>query len=181
MNTKYWKLFSGLFAVILALTAIVTPAAMAQSPEDESGGSEGKRGHRGARLILTVAAEELDMTKEALVTKLREEEDRSIADVANEQGVSPETIVEAIMVKISKKLDGAVDAGKISQEEADERLENVQEKVTKAVNNPFPAKKGVRGKRAARDLFKVAAETIGLSPQELMDNSAQKRIAALLM
>ncbi len=52
--------------------------------------------------------------------------------------------------KAEEKLNERVDEGKITQEEAKERLETVREKVTEVVNLPFP-QKGERPDRGQVD------------------------------
>ncbi len=95
MIIKRWKIFSGLFAVVLAATILITPAAMAKG---QDGG-----GQRGARLLLSTAAEQMDMTPQELMEDLRSQDDRTIADVAAENSVSVDTIIDAVVDKVSEK------------------------------------------------------------------------------
>jgi len=58
----------------------------------------------------------------------------------------------------------------MTQEEADERLAAITEKVTEAMNKPLPKKaQNQRTRQIARAMFKIAADTIGITPQELLE------------
>lgn len=154
MIIKRWKIFTGLFAAILAATILITPAAMAKG---QDGGEQ-----RGGRLLLSTAAELMDMTPRELMEDLRSQDDRTIADVATENDVSIDTIINAVVTKVSEKLAQKVADGDMTQAEADERLAQVKEKVTEAVNSPLPengqGNQGNRGKRGGRALLRVAAD-----------------------
>ena len=142
MKTKT-KLFSGLFAGLIAVTAFVAPAASAAGPD----GEDGTRGRRGGRIVFSTAAEELGLTRQELRAELQEEDDRSIADVADEYGVSTETIVDAVVDKVEERLAEKVADGDLTQAEADEKLAEVEEKVTEKISEPFtPGQRG-QGRR----------------------------------
>ncbi len=137
MYTKQWKLFTGLFAMLLAIMVFFVPPALAHGPNQSP---ESHRGWRGGRILLTIAAEEIGLTPRELLAELREEEGRSIADVANAHDVNPESIVAAVVAQAAERLAERVEAGDISQEEADKRLVTIRKKVTAVVNAPFPAR-----------------------------------------
>jgi hypothetical protein len=135
MYAKQWKLFTGLFAMLLAIMVFFVPPALAHGPERSP---ENHRSWRGGRILLAIAAEEIGLTPQELLAELREEEDRSIADVASAHDVSPDSIVDAVVAKASERLAERVEAGDMSQEEADKRLATIREKVTEVINAPFP-------------------------------------------
>ena len=167
MKTKQTKFFTGLIAVLMIMLFAV-PSVMAQEPQ---GDGEGKRASRAALILLAIAAEQLDMTPRELLAELRKEEGRTITNVANEKGVDPNDIVDAAVQKASERLDKAVEKGKMTQEEADEKLATLRDRVTEAINKPLPTKwrGGQNDLRGARMVFKTAAEIIGLTPRELFD------------
>jgi transposase-like protein len=168
MKTKQSKFLTGLVAVLMIMLFAV-PSVMAQEPQGDGG--EGQHKLRGVRILLVIAAEQLGMTPRELLAELRAEDGRTIADVANEKGVDPDTIVEAVAQKASERLAQAVEKGKITQEEADEKLATLRERVTEAINKPLPANRGGGQSklRGARIVFRTAAEVIGLTPRELAD------------
>ncbi len=113
--------------------------AMERVPNFEQQRAEGKwRGHGGVRGLLMVAAGELDMTPAELVAELRD--GKTIAEVAEAQGVNVDDIVDAMVEKVGDRLDTAVENGRLTQEEADGRLAMFEEKVTERVSEPFRAK-----------------------------------------
>jgi len=85
-----------------------------------------RTGLRGESLY-TVAAEQLDMSESDLIDQLQE--GKSIADVAAEKGVDPQTIADAYLAQVQEKLADAVTNGDITQKQADTMLENMAEQV----------------------------------------------------
>ena len=65
--------------------------------------------------------------KEAIVGK-------SLAGVAAEQGVAVEELIEALVAPIAERLEDAVADGKLTQEEASERLAKARAHAEEAVN-----------------------------------------------
>ena len=113
--------------------------AMQRVPNLEEHRADGKwRGHRGIHALLKVAAEELGVTTAELVAELRD--GKTIAEVADGQGVSVADIVDAMVAKVEDRLDTAVENGRLNQEESDERLAMFEEKVTERIDEPWPAR-----------------------------------------
>jgi hypothetical protein len=83
-------------------------------------------GLRGESLY-AVAAEQLDMSQSDLIDALQE--GKSIAEVAAEKGVDPQTIADAYLAQVQEKLAEAVTDGDITQKQADAMLENMAERV----------------------------------------------------
>jgi len=84
--------------------------------------------HRG----LDAAASYLGLTEEQLRSEL--ESGKTLAQVAEAHGKSVEGLVDALVVDFKTKLDAAVEAGRITQEKADQVLRDVRERVTAHVN-----------------------------------------------
>ncbi len=150
MNTKRWKLFTTLFVALLAVMVLAVPTTLAAPPDGQGNG----QGRRGGRMLAT-AAEVIGITPQELKTELREGEDLSIADVANNHGVDPTDIVDAVVAKATEKLAEKVDAGDLTQAEADEKLAEIETRVTEKINTPFsPSECGEhpqRGQRGSSD------------------------------
>jgi hypothetical protein len=93
------------------------------------GGKFGRGGlmHGPEGSMLGVAADELGMTTEDLLAKLRE--GQSIADVAAEQKVDTQVIVDAYVAQIAERLAEAVENGDLTQERADWMLEQAAEQI----------------------------------------------------
>jgi len=95
------------------------------------------RGGRGGRMggwiggpensLLDVAAEQLNLEVDDLRAELQD--GKSIAEVAEAQGVDPQTIADAYMAKVSENLVEAVAEERITQEQADQMLKRMEEQV----------------------------------------------------
>lgn len=137
MQTKRWIIIFSLAALLLTLFTLAAPPALAQSPTGE--GTGGPR-QRIARAMFRIAAEEIGLTPQELMQELRQDGGRSIAQVAEDHGVAPDTIVDAIVDKASEKLTQLVEKGWLTQEKADEKLVTIRERVTELINKPLPAR-----------------------------------------
>ncbi len=122
----------------------------ADAPEGEGEGERpGRRGDRGAKFqaIADVLGMETDAVREAL------RGGSTLADIAAEQGVSVDAVVDVIVDAKTERIQGAVDDGRITQEQADERLADLDERVTTRVNEGRPERgegDGFRGPRGPR-------------------------------
>jgi hypothetical protein len=83
-------------------------------------------GHGGSS-ILSVAADELDMSVQDLVSELRD--GKTIADLAGEKDIDPQAITDAYLAKLEESLNQAVEDGKLTQTRADWQLEQARENV----------------------------------------------------
>lgn len=101
--------------------------------------------HRGGHSIINAASNELGMEKQELVEQLRG--GSTISELATENGVSTEAIIDTVVSGAGKGLAKAVENGAITQEKADERLAMIEEKVTEAMGKAWPAGRGERGGR----------------------------------
>ena len=83
-----------------------------------------------------VVAKALGITTDELRTDLKN--GQSIADIAKAKGVDPSTVVQAIVDATNAKLDDAVKAGKLTQDQADKIKANETQMVTDLVNGKSP-------------------------------------------
>ncbi len=90
----------------------------------------GHRGHRGARL--EAAADAIGITPEQLRGAVQA--GSTIAEVAGDNGVDPQTVIDALVAEKQEKLDQAVADGRLTEEEASEKAADIETKVTDAVN-----------------------------------------------
>ena len=88
-------------------------------------------GKRGFRLGPDVLTETLGMTPQELREALGA--GQTLAEIAEAQGVSTDDLVAALTSRITEKLDEAVADGKLTQEEADEKLADIEERTRTAV------------------------------------------------
>jgi len=90
-------------------------------------------GMHGASLI-DVAAEVLGLEPADLIAELQA--GKSIAELAEERGVEPQTIVDAFLADHQERLQEMVDAGWLTQEQADLMLDHMAEEVAEHINEP---------------------------------------------
>ena len=141
-----------------ALTGLVEDGSLTEEQADEvattlSESGLGRGGHHGGhRLGLETAAEALGMTEDELRTAL-EPDGTSLADVAEAEGVDVGTLVDALVEAQQERIAQAVEDGRLTQEEADERLADLEERVTERVNSadPGPGGRGGHGPRGDDD------------------------------
>jgi polyhydroxyalkanoate synthesis regulator phasin len=88
-----------------------------------------RRPHRGGRFVVGAAAEFLGMEVQDLAAQLRE--GTTLAEIA---GAQTDGLIAALVADVEEKLDGAVAEGRITQEEADEKLAEATERITTFVN-----------------------------------------------
>lgn len=135
MTIKHRTTIFSLLTAFLIILTLAAPPAIAQGDKDEGAGIGQIR---IARILLRTAAVEIGLTRRELLKELRQDGGRSIADVANEHGVSPDSIVDAFMNKASERLAQSVTKGRLTQAEADQRLAALREQVVEAINKPLP-------------------------------------------
>jgi transposase-like protein len=161
------------------------PAAKAAVTPTDSPRSAGAHwARRALRHGLQLAAQTIGIEPRALARELRS--GKSIADVAAEHGVDPNTVITALVDAATTKVNAAKTAGKITDQRATKLLANLNRRVTKAVQHK--GKIGAHGRRAhrlrrrARAGARVAALTIGLAPkalaQELRAGKSIAQVAA---
>jgi polyhydroxyalkanoate synthesis regulator phasin len=141
-----------------ALSGLVSDGSITQeqadevaSTLDEAGIGHGG-GHRGGGFDLSAAATALGMTEDELRTAL-EVDGTTLADVAGEQDVEVDALVDALVTAQQERIAAAVEDGRLTQEQADERLADLEERVTERVNSEAPVGgpgHGPRGDRGGR-------------------------------
>jgi polyhydroxyalkanoate synthesis regulator phasin len=92
-------------------------------------------GGRGLR-ALRATADFLDLTPEEMREALSEYE--TLADLAAANGSSGDELIAYLVAQVEEHLEEAVDAGRITQEEADEKLADAEEHITEMVNSEIP-------------------------------------------
>ncbi len=130
----------------------------------------------GPQNLLTIAAEQLDITSAELRDALTE--GATIAELADAAGVDTTAIVDSYVDIHREKLDRAVEQGYLTQAQADEKLIQIAEKAAEKLEQPWqaPDRQGRRGHPrhhpapfAAHALLGVAAEQLDMTPAELRE------------
>jgi hypothetical protein len=83
--------------------------------------------------LLSVAADELGMSHTDLMAELHD--GKTIADVASERGLDPQTIADAYIAQLSEHLSQAVEDERLTQRMADSMLEQAKEQVDEQLNS----------------------------------------------
>ncbi len=137
----------------LVENATITPAqldavvAALEAARPERGLRPG--GPRGAAVpgkgfALEIVAETLATTPEAVRDALRV--GTSIADQAAAAGVATTDVVDALVADLADRLATAVNEGRLTQDEADAKLADAPERITKMLDQTGPIREG-RGQR----------------------------------
>ena len=103
-------------------------------------------GRPGIKPGLAAAATAIGVTEDELRTALRD--GQSIAQVAQSKGVDVQKVIDAIVADARTRLDAKVRDGDLTQARADEKLENLEQRVTDSVNRTGGLRHG-RGPRPA--------------------------------
>jgi lipoate-protein ligase A len=119
------------FAVAGAQTGDDRPPAEAGRPD----------GHRPK---LDAAAQALNLSVDDLRSQLRD--GKTLAQVAQDQNVDVQRVIDAMVADATARIDQKVQEGELTAEEANERKANLEERVTRLVNEG-PRERGERGDR----------------------------------
>ena len=98
---------------------------------DTEGDEDGRRGSNCGKNH-EVAAEAIGISVEELQAAL--EDGSTIADVAEDNGVAVQDVINAMVENAEERLAAKVEEGRLSAEEAAEKLETKTEKITDRVN-----------------------------------------------
>lgn len=153
--------------VALLLAVLLMPAGVLQGEQDEGSSAPAHERHQKA------PSYRFDPTKSPVVLKLlkmdhavlRQEwkqQDKSIAEIAAERGISLEQLTEAVVKERSEQLDRAVAEGKLSAEDAREM--KAKQKV--GIQKRLQAKWSER-KMHKRERLEQLARILQMKPDEL--------------
>ncbi len=98
-------------------------------------GEHGKRGPGGPKS--EVLAQALGMSEADLHATI--ESGKTIAQVAADQGVDVQVVIDALTAEMKNHIADEVTKGEITQDEADAKLADLTSRITDMVNNPRPA------------------------------------------
>ena len=101
------------------------------------GGGHRDFGHFGFFGKLDTAADYLGLTEAQLYSEL--ESGKTLAQIAKDQGKSADGLVNALVDAAKQKLDTAVKAGRLTQAQADQMLNDLRDRITSMVNARPPA------------------------------------------
>jgi len=138
--------------LVETLAPLVADGTITQAQADaviaklqEAGPKEGPGGRHGKGAKLDAAATAIGISVDELRTAL--ESGQTIAQVAESKGVNVQTVIDALVADAKAHFAEDVASGKHTQEEVDQKLADLEERITEMVNNPRPA----RPERPAQD------------------------------
>jgi len=107
-----WILRLGVLGVVMAMALGIAAAASAQGP---GSGPDWFRepGDRIGQRLLDAVAEATGLPVEDILTRLRDGE--SLADIAEANGIDPQTIVDEVKAELSAEIEAAVKDGRLRE------------------------------------------------------------------
>jgi hypothetical protein len=130
-----------IFIVVLALLGITAGAVSAQQGDGGRRGNQfGQPGERGGRMrdgigLVQIVADELGISPRDVAEQMRG--GVSLAEVITNNGGSIENVTAAAIEQATERISLAVENGRITQEQADEMLANLETHITDMLNaNP---------------------------------------------
>lgn len=135
----------GLALAPAAMAAVPNTVASASSSTSDTAAAtdgtreRGREGHgpRGERPGLATVMSVLDVTLDEL--KAAREAGTTLAELAEQQGVEVSTLIDALVAEAEEHLAEHVADGDLTQEQADERLAEIEQRITDRVNGVKPA------------------------------------------
>jgi uncharacterized protein YidB (DUF937 family) len=146
------------FAATPATTATTTTTAAAQKAVFNHHKHEGQFNNPELLSLLKLDAGTLQQNIKS---------GKSLADIAAGQGVEEQKVIDLLVKQASERLDKAVQAGKLTQAQADEKKKNLQGQIKNRVENKggFGFKKERRGREGH---LEEVASVLGMSKEEVL-------------
>ena len=125
----------------LAFTSVSAGASTASASTAATSTSKGRTAHhprlrRAIRAaVVRISAKTIGVTPKDLVAELKS--GKSIADVANEHSVTPQSVVDALVKAGDNAIEKAVTAHRITRQRADKLEARLPALATKVVNKHF--------------------------------------------
>lgn len=163
--------------MLVALLIIMTTALFAgvASAQDDDGPGPRDRDH-GPRdrnpiaQVMDIVAEELNLEPREIAQQMRD--GATLAEVIEANGSSVEDITALIVADAEARLADAVAEGRITQEQADERLAQMTERLPELLENGFdrinPPDRGDRGDRTREIVENIAGE-LGMDGRDIVE------------
>jgi len=120
----------------VALVAAISVAAVSViSARSGDGECEGGKGHGRLSTGWAELAELVGTDADGLNSALRE--GQTLAQIAEANGVEVQTVIDALVVKANERIDAAVEAGRLTEDEAATKRSAAATRIEDVVNNGF--------------------------------------------
>lgn len=127
-------------------------------------------GEQPRHAIVNTVAETLEIEKQDLIVELKS--GKTLAEVAQENGVDVDEFIGALVAEADERIDEAVQRGRLTEEEADEKLSSVEDRISALIDQVLPMGRDF-GKmmrhRGGHAIINVASDELGLDKQELVE------------
>ncbi|MCB9455715.1 MAG: hypothetical protein H6671_07010 [Anaerolineaceae bacterium] len=163
MNKRRMWMLSMAVVLVLAVAGVGFAAAQGGHPFDFGRGM-GMGGPDNT--LLTVVSEQLGIEVTDLVTELQG--GKTVAQLAEENGVALDTIVAAIITQHSELMAAQVEAGRLTQAQADAMLALHTANITAQLSNTMPVGRGAAFVGMQNPLITVVAEQLGMEVTDLV-------------
>jgi hypothetical protein len=123
---------------------------------------------RPIQALIEIVSEETGLEPREIAAQARE--GMSLADIITANDGSVEVVIDAAVSEATEQINAALAEGRISQEQADNRLANLEDNITRALNGErFPNRgEGRPRMQAAQALIEAATIETGLEAHDLM-------------
>ena len=121
------------------------------------------------KAMVNTVADVLDLEKQELISELKS--GKTLAEVAQENGVGVEDLIGTLVDLASERMDAAVESGKVTAENAEEKLSSVEERISAMVDRVMPMARGFGGMirhRGGHSVINAASDELGIGKQELV-------------
>lgn len=166
MNRKHWTMVLVAVVATGALALMTVPSAGAQTPGangwgnnavsctgEHAGMGGAARQGRGAGMriggpevsLAAIAAQKLDMTVDEVRAAM--EAGKTIEQLAQEKGIDPQVILDAVIAARKARLDALVAEGRLTEEQAATMLQQMTERLTEQIATPHEPGQGGQGLR----------------------------------
>ncbi|MCY3921624.1 MAG: hypothetical protein OXG27_04435 [Chloroflexi bacterium] len=145
-TSNRWVRLAYRWLLPLALAAAIGVAAITViSARAGEGDCDGGHGKFGARLsaIAELVGTDADGLKAALGNG------KTLAEIAEENGIEAQSVIDALVEKANERIDAAVEAGKLTAEKGETRKSEAVTRIEDLVNNGFD-KENSRGRSKGR-------------------------------
>ena len=109
--------------------------AFAEGEDESEKDCEGGKGHGKFGASFSELAELVGTDSDGLKTALGE--GKTLAEIAEANGVEVQTVVDALVEQTNERIDSAVEAGKLTEAEAETKRSEAATKIEEVVNNGF--------------------------------------------
>ena len=105
---------------------------------------------------LDLVANTIGITAPDLIDQLAD--GSTVAEIATAAGADPQAVIDALVADAQERLAAAVQSGRITQAEADQRIENLTERITSWINGEEPSADEQSDDAATQESTDTAAE-----------------------